>query len=682
MSSGARQPANELFGKVIFVSWWSTVPLLAAAVAIFFVPGGVIAWASRVRGFALVALAPALTVTAASMAAITLPYLGLQWSVFAVLGFSLVLAAVGLLLSHGTARRWPGPGQRQYRRSVPVGEAIAVGLGALLVGGRLVYAFGTPGAISQTFDNVFHLNAIRYIMDTGSASSLTVTTLTGGGFYPAAWHDMVSLLIDVTGTQIPVAVNVVNMCIGALVWPVGCIYLVQQIVGRRALPSIIAGVLSAAFGSFPLLMLDFGVLYPNVLAISLLPIALGASLQAVGVARERTASPVVNWLLLLAVLPGITLAHPSSTMALFALLVPVLLAVWWQKVRRCLPRWRAEWMRLTVYVFAIIIGAAVLRVAWESIRPPEEASIWPPVEPTANAIAEVIASAPLGRPVSWVVMVLSVAGILTLLIRRQHLWLVGMYGMLGALFVIVASLPVGPLRTFYTGVWYNDPPRLAALLPVATLPLAVIGALTILEWANRLGASPLLRIFHKSSLSPRMSLDGRLVARWGTVGVLALVMIALIVGTQQANVRVAALNASGSYQLSAASPLLSVDELKLLERLDKDVPAGEVMAGIPSNGSALAYALADRRTIQIGIMGAAPAGTGVIYSRLNEARTDPQVCPTVRELGIHYVLDFGHQEVHGQDHGFLGLDDLGTRGVATLIDHEGQAKLYRLTTCW
>ncbi|MCY0903570.1 DUF6541 family protein [Arthrobacter sp. H14-L1] len=664
------------------MSWWSTVPLLAAAAAIFFVPGAVIAWASRVRGFALVALAPALTVTSASVAAMAVPYLGLQWSVFVVLGFSLVLAAVAFLLSHGTARRWPGPRRRGYGWVVPLAEMIAVALGALLVGRRLVYAFGTPGAISQTFDNVFHLNAIRYIVDTGSASSLSITTLTGGGFYPAAWHDMVSLLIDVTGTQIPVAVNLINICIGALVWPVGCIYLVQQIVGRRALPSIIAGVLSAAFGSFPLLMLDFGVLYPNVLAISLLPIALGASLQALGVARERTASPVVSWLLLLAVLPGMTLAHPSSTMALVALLVPVLLGIWWREVRPRLGRWRATWKQLALYVVAVLVSAAVLRVVWQSVRPPESASTWTPVETTANAIGELIASAPLGRPVSWLVLILAAVGITTLLARRQHQWLVGMYGVLGALFVIVASFPVGPLRTFYTGVWYNDPPRLAALLPVATLPLAVVGAMTVLEWAYGRWGEQLLTTFHNSRPSQQGKFDGKLVTRWGGVAALAVLTVALMAGTQQTNVRVAAKHAAASYQLSAESPLLSVDEKKLLERLDEEVPVGEVLAGNPWNGSALAYSIADRRTIQIGILGKLPVGATEIYDRLNDAKTDPDVCPAVRSLGIHYVLDFGHQEVHGQDHGFQGLDNLGTRGVATLIDHEGQAKLYKLTTCW
>ncbi len=664
------------------MSWWSTVPLLAAAVAIFFVPGAIIAWASRVRGFALVALAPALTVTAASVAAMAVPYLGLRWSILAVLGFSLVLSAVAFVISHGAARRWPGPARRRYGWAVPVGELLAVVLGALLVGRRLAFAFGSPGAISQTFDNVFHLNAIRYIVDTGSASSLTVTTLTGGGFYPAAWHDMVSLLINVTGAQIPVAVNLVNICIGAFVWPVGCIYLVQQIVGRRAVPSIFAGVLSAAFGSFPLLMLDFGVLYPNVLAISLLPIALGAALQALGVAREPAGSPVVNWLLLVAILPGMTLAHPSSTMALFALLVPVLLGIWWRKVRPRLARWRATWLQLTLYIVAVLVGAAVLRIVWQSVRPPESASTWTPVETTANAIGELLASAPLGRPVSWLVMILAVAGITTLLARHQQQWLVGMYGVLGALFVIVASFPVGPLRTFYTGVWYNDPPRLAALLPVTTLPLAVIGAMTVLEWAKGRWGGKLLGTFHNSRLSNRGKLDGKLVTRWGGVAVLAVLTAALMAGTQQTNVRVAAKHAAGSYQLSAESPLLSVDEKKLLERLDKDVPVGEVLAGNPWNGSALAYSIADRRTIQIGILGELPAGATEIYDRLNDAKTDPEVCPAVRSLGIRYVLDFGHQEVHGQDHGFQGLDDLATRGVATLIDHEGQARLYKLTTCW
>ena len=79
---------------------------------------------------------------------------------------------------------------------------------------------------SQTFDSVFHLNALRYVLETGNASSMTITGMTNGDnppyFYPAAWHGLASLLIQITGLQLPAAVNVLNLCVAMTVWTLGC----------------------------------------------------------------------------------------------------------------------------------------------------------------------------------------------------------------------------------------------------------------------------------------------------------------------------------------------------------------------------------------------------------------------------------------------------------------------------
>lgn len=657
------------------MSWWSTAPLLIAIAAIFFLPGALIAWASRVRGFALVALAPALTVTVASVAAIIAPLLGITWSLIPVIGLTIVVAVIAFFVARISGRHWPVHVPRTRTLRLPVMELLAVLLGSFLVGRRLVYVFGRPEWFSQTFDNVFHLNAIRYIIDTGSASSFTVSSMTGGSFYPSAWHDIVALAITVTGIQIPVAVNLVNIVVGALIWPIACIYLVQQVVGRRTLPTLMAGILSAAFGAFPILLLDFGVLYPNVLAISLLPIALGAGLNALGLVRDRSQPSVVSWLLFAAVLPGLSLAHPSSSMALLALLVPPLLGLWWRAVGLRLSVWRTQGKSLLALVSLLLVGAGVLVVAWKKVRPPEVAAFWPPVQTTGRAIGELIAMSQIGRPVSWVVMLLVLVGLVKLIGHRQHLWLVGMYAVLGALFVIVASFPSGPFRTFFTGVWYNDPPRLAALLPVVALPLAVVGGSHIGEWVeDNWGKSFRAWIDQRVPTNPS-------VMRYGSFILAVFLLGALTVGTQQANVRAAAVAAAPGYHLTENSRLVSSDELALIDRLESHVPANSVIVGNPWNGSALAFALADRRMLQMHMLSEIPAGAEEIYDHLDEALSDPDVCPAVRRLNVRYVLDFGHHEVHGGDNGFRGLDNLVANGVAKVVDSQGEARLYELTVC-
>jgi hypothetical protein len=114
------------------------------------------------------------------------------------------------------------------------------------------------------------------------------------------------------------------------------------------------------------------------------------------------------------------------------------------------------------------------------------------------------------------------------------------------------------------------------------------------------------------------------------------------------------------------------------------VPQDAVIIGNPWNGSSLAYAIADRRTLQLHILGATSKDLELIYARLNQAASDPEVCAAVSRVGARYVLDFGHREVNdgeGRSISFDGLDDLAARGVAEPVDAQGSATLYKITAC-
>lgn len=660
------------------MSWWSVLPVALAAIGLLFVPGALVAWASRVRGVALVAVAPVITVSIVSVSALVAALLNIGWSLLPVFVFTLLMAGIAFGLTRWLVGKNVSKGRalRPEYWWVWAGHVFGVLAAAFLVGRRLVTAFGRPESFSQTFDNVFHLNAVRYILETGSASSMTVSTMTGGGFYPAAWHDIVTLVAATSGAAIPVAVNVVNIVVGSLVWPLGCILLAHTVLGSRVAVSIAAGILSAGFGAFPLLLLDFGVLYPNFLGNAILPVALGLGVQALGLSAIKFESKPVAWLLLVAVLPGLTLAHPSSTMAWLALMMPPLLIVWAGFTARAIRRSPRPPIYVAAMVGLLLVGFGVVALLWKAIRPPEVAAFWPPVETTGRAIGEVLTGSGIGRSVSWAVMALAVAGLVSLLHRRQHPWLLGMFVVAASLFVIVTSWPLGDLRTFYTGVWYNDPPRLASLLPLVTLPLAAVGA--VRGW-DRL-VVPLIVKYTSGDASPASGRT-RETRKYATIAAAIVVAGMLTVGTQQANVREATNSAAASYRMGKDSPLISPDEMALLQRLPAEVPEDATMVGNPWNGSSLVYALTGRKLIQLHMLSELPAGADQLYNRLNQAKADPSLCPIVERLHLGYVLDFGHLEIHGEDHGFRGLDNLDASGVATLVDAQGQAKLYKLAVC-
>lgn len=674
--------------------WLNIVPHLLFAVAIVFVPGAAVAWASRVQGFALIAIAPAISVTVIATSAIAAPILGIGWSVIPVVGLTIFMTFVAYLVSLLLSRSAAAPKEQTkptHSRANTIAQVCAVVLAATLIGRRLVAALGEPEFFSQTFDNVFHLNAIRYIADTGSASSLTLNSMTGVGagasFYPAAWHDVVALVVNSTGASIPASVNVVNLVVGSLLWPLGCIFLAHTILGNRPAVSLITGVLSAAFGAFPMSLLDFGVLYPNFLGNALLPCALALGIQALRLSRQRSHFRTIDLLLLLAVLPGITLAHPSSTMALLALMVPPLFYVWGRSTLGMTSlQGRRRWLGLATMATILVAGTVILLLFWKIARPPEVAAFWPPVETTGRAIGEVISSSGIGRSVAWAVMIFAVLGLFRMILERSQLWVVGIYGVGAALFVVVASFPFGDFRTLVTGVWYNDPPRLAALLPLVTLPLAARGALELwdrwlLPWVSRgienVGRS---RNAQGAARPDQAASTGLLrnslclLAAVTTIGI-------LVVATQGANVREAQQSMADSYRLTENSALISTDELALIQRLPDEVPEDATMIGNPWNGSSLAYAFADRKLLQLHILSALPEGAEAIINGPNTVKTDPAVCASLERLHVQYVLDFGHREVQGRDHGYRGLDDLVSDGVATLEDSQGEAKLYKINSC-
>lgn len=96
----------------------------------------------------------------------------------------------------------PAPGPAQSIEA-PRGHRIAI-LAGLVIGGCSVLAqalsvMGSVVAVTQTYDGVFHLNAVRRILRFGDGSAWVVggmTSLPGQeSYYPSLWHQLVSLVV-------------------------------------------------------------------------------------------------------------------------------------------------------------------------------------------------------------------------------------------------------------------------------------------------------------------------------------------------------------------------------------------------------------------------------------------------------------------------------------------------------
>src|SRR5690606_19483538 len=106
---------------------------------------------------------------------------------------ALALAVIVAAFRMTWHRMRPHPPIPQDSSRLLLWAAIGVGFAAVVITIRFIVIFWEPDNISQTYDNIFHLNAPRFVLETGNASSITLAGLPidapgTGGFYPAVWH--------------------------------------------------------------------------------------------------------------------------------------------------------------------------------------------------------------------------------------------------------------------------------------------------------------------------------------------------------------------------------------------------------------------------------------------------------------------------------------------------------------
>lgn len=657
------------------MSWWQLVPTVVCTAALVFLPGYLIVRSWAVTGLVAAGTAAPVSIGLIATMAVLGQLTGLRWSVPLVVVPAATLALVGILLRVLAPRALGVRRGKPWRWTLLVHLAAVVIPAVLLIRG-LTLMIGGPENISQTYDNVFHLNAIRYILDSGSGSSLTLGGMYSNGAtpsaYPAAWHDLVSLVVQVSGASIPAAVNAVTLVVGALVWPVSCIFLATRATGTRPVPVLFAGALSAVFGTFPYLMVDFGVLYPFFLSLALLPAGLAVVAMTTGVGHRDGVPRWVTALMLLPAAAGIALAHPSSFLALAAFAVPIFVVAI-VRYRRILAtgRWAAP--RYSAMVVLLLAYLAVGVAVWSRMRPSEETSGWPPVQTIPQAIGQVLTGGFSAQGPTWVVLLLTLAAVTLVAKRRLSWWVLGVYAVAAGLFIVVSAVPGGGLRSFLTGVWYNDTRRLAGQLPVIIVVVCTIAATWLFTRTLR---SLTTRFPRLQSLSARSTGPA-------AIGAAVVAAVALGVAGQYSSVNFAVEAGKASYRVDNWSPVLSPPERALLDRLDEHVPPDATIIGNPWTGTALAYAVADRRTLTPHVGGKIPPDVLAMMENLGHLGTDPTVCSTIRDLNSYYVLDFPGPQIHGNTVYFDGMTSLALRlnpGL-TEIDQEGPATLYQITGC-
>ena len=664
------------------MSWLATIPLLLFAVVVAFVPGYVMGWALRIPARLRVFLSPLLSFALVAVSAIVLGKTGIAWSLisFVVVAAVLVAAAAGVM--HLVGRRWPALASASWPgNDVPVAWPV---VGAVL-GGFLVLhmtedmVYG-PEAFSQSLDNSFHMNAIRWIQEHGDASSLTLGAVSAAdqqpAFYPAGWHDFVSLIYSTTGTSIATATIVTVLLAAGILWPCSLVALSLSIPKLRRLQALAIPAMICGFAAFPGLLLRWGVLFPNLLGYALLPsfVALMVYLVQVMV-RGEYAALLSLCLAALVGVAGLALVHPNAVVSAMVFALPLVLAgvAWIVRSRELASR--QKWVRFAL-LGLVILGCVG---AWWFLRPGASASnTWEPMLTEGEALYQFLFLGlengnQLGDTFnpSHVVGFLALWGVGYLLYKRRNLWLIASWALIGYLWIIAATVPRGDFRLLMVGPWYTDHFRLAALVVFPSVLLAGIGLGGAVEGL-------FVRIMHAIPRDKQVKVAPALM---GASMVLVLVVAGLT--SRVPSVQETTLAVSKEYRVTPSSVVVTQDELNVINEIPKIVPKGDTIVNNPWDGSPFIYALADRHLTSYHFEFQTSPKYAAIINDLKDAATNPEVCREVRQYRAYWYVHMENQLNFGPDaqKNYDALVEASATDLMTPVYSSGPVVLYRITAC-
>jgi hypothetical protein len=657
------------------VSWVSVIPDVLVCAGLFFAPGLLVTYLGGLRGITAWATAPLVTVAVVTGVALLGGFFGFR--------FGLWPAAVGIVimagLSAGLSVLLRARGIERPPRD-PARYSLAVALGAIagaVIGGvTFVTGVRRPDAISQSWDSVYHYNAVRYIEQTGHASPLTIGTLGQPGakqhFYPDAWHAMAALLAELTGASVPVAAMVICLVIAALVWPLSCLLLARHLFGasgvRAAAAVVITGMLSSLFGAFPWMLTGaYGVLWPNALGMALAPAGVALGMSMTRNSDADTFGGVRRWFFGIAGAWAIGVSHPNSALSVAVICAfPLLLAVG--------PHLIGQYRRHALRTSLVLIGLVALAgvgVAFASRLPAVrhvESVSWKPTETPSQAVVSAVSNSTNGQLPELLLATFLIIGVVACFVWRQRRWLVSAELLIVALYVGAAASG-SHLARLFTGLWYDDSYRIAATLPIVAIPLTTTGVIAAGEWLSQL--------IHRAGSAAAVAASPAL-ALAVPLALGAAATAATAVQSVPHNVRTVGLQ----FNTSGDEKLVSPSKIQFLRTVARLVPPSALVADNPFDGTAYLFAMSGTRVMYPQLTPSVDEDVNYLAQNLVHLRQDPRACDLVRRYGVGYmVIAPDNFRAKYQLDYYAGVADPAPGPGFQLIASDGPDRLYKITVC-
>jgi D-galactosaminyltransferase len=458
--------------------WFGTLIALFLLIA----PGAIIARIAQLTWPIAIAVGPALTYGVVALAIIPFGAIGIPWNGWTALATLAVVCVVMIGVQPLLARYRDSEAEaRGIDRPQALTVAAGVLLGALLIMWAAYRGVVHWQSIPSTWDAVWHANTVRFILDTGQASSTHMGELRNVEthqplYYPSVFHALTAVYCQLTGAAPTTGYTLSSVAAAVWLFPISAAMLTWHLLRPRtthaAGAAATAAALSASFTSVP--YVEFGTAaMPNLAAYG---IAIPTFLLVISTLRHRDRIPVA-----VLALVGIFSLHLTGGF------VVILFALAWWLMDAC---WHPVRGRLAdlLTLSAVAVPTALI-LAPQFIGVAKQAGIIAGhAFPSFKTVKQGIIDALLLHtrhlndfPTQYGLVVLSGIGMAILLYKRiwwpPVLWLV----------LTVATVysgapfrnPLGAAIEQFSQFFYNDPRRLSAVVTMLVTPMAAVAVFTL-----------------------------------------------------------------------------------------------------------------------------------------------------------------------------------------------------------
>ncbi|OBG69513.1 hypothetical protein A9X05_15195 [Mycobacterium sp. E3298] len=454
--------------------WFGTLIALFLLIA----PGSIIARISQLSWPIAVAVGPALTYGAVALAIIPFGAVGIPWNGWTALAtlvaVCLVMVVLQLLLgryrdTEAEARgigRWPA-----------LMVAAGVLLGALLIMWAAYRGLAAHWqTIPSTWDAVWHANEIRFILDTGQASSTHMGELRNVEthqtlYYPSVFHALSAVFCQLTGAAPTTGYTLSSVAASVWLFPTSAAMLTWRLLRphwgewRTAGVAATAAALSVSFTALP--YVEFGVAaMPNLAAYG---VAVPTFVLIASTLRHRDRIP-------LAVLAFVGLMSVHLTGGFIVVLFLVawwLMDVLWHPVLGRIPD-VATLAAVTVATGLILLPQFISVRQQEDIiaghsfltKLSKKRGVWDAVFQHSRHLNDF--------PYQYGLMALAIAGGIIFAYKRIW-WPLALWALLVVVDVDAGTPlggPVGAIAGAFGEFFYKDPRRISAAITLLLMPMA------------------------------------------------------------------------------------------------------------------------------------------------------------------------------------------------------------------